>query len=97
MNSSTSHVFSVRLSDSEKQIIDDLAEAKAISRSEAVRLAIHVARPLLISSTGININRVLVSLELLVADCIDRVDRRDPEMVTQLLQIAAKRVDEFHA
>lgn len=97
MSKTSSQIYSVRLSDGDLAIIDQISTVRGISRAEAVRMAIKAAGPLVVGSTSINIPRVLMTLEILVAECMDRVERRDPESVERFVSIATKRVGEYHA
>lgn len=59
-------------------------------------MAIKAAAPLAIGNTSINVPRVLMTLEILVAECMDRAERRDPEMVQTYVDIASRRIGEYH-
>lgn len=97
VNTNEFYTFSVRLTSDEKAILDSIIAAKSCTRAEAIRLALRVGAPLLAANISVNLTRVLMALEILLAECLERVDRRDPEKVAQLVDTAAKRVDEFHA
>lgn len=97
MKNTKTYAFSVRLTPDDKVILDSIIKAKACTRTEAVRLALKIGGPFLEANVSINLNRVLMLLEILLAECIERVDRRDPAKVGELLQIASERVEQYHA
>jgi ABC-type antimicrobial peptide transport system permease subunit len=88
---------SVRLSSEEVLLLDQVAKTRGYSRSDALRDVVRVAGPLIIAGSGVNVSRALMSLEILVAECIDRVSERDPGDVQKLVDAASRNVSEYHA
>ncbi|WP_162792441.1 ribbon-helix-helix domain-containing protein [Novosphingobium sp. P6W] len=96
-NSTVKMAVSVRLTSEELRLLDQVAKVRGYSRSDALRDAVRVAGPMIISGTGVNVSRALMSLEILVAECIDRVTDRDPGDVQRLVDAASRNVSEYHA
>lgn len=93
----TKLAVSVRLSSEELRLLDEVAKVRGYSRSDALRDAVRVAGPLIIAGTGVNVSRALMSLEILVTECIDRVGERDNGDVQKLVEAASRNVAEYHA
>lgn len=93
----TKLAVSVRLSSEELRLLDEVAKVRGYSRSDALRDAVRVAAPLIIAGTGVNVSRALMSLEILVTECIDRVGERDNGDVQKLVEAASRNVAEYHA
>jgi hypothetical protein len=76
--------------------IDQLAEARGVSRTEVVRTAISVALPLMQLGIAINTRRTLAILEHTQLALSLLVERDSPEDAAELLRLAFQNVDAHH-
>ncbi|MFC0205314.1 hypothetical protein [Novosphingobium soli] len=95
--SSSRSQVGVRLAPDQLRLIDEVAQSIGCDRTAAARQCILIGAHLLRSGHGLNVNRALMSLEILVADCLRRARESDPKSVDALIDTAAKNVGDFHA
>lgn len=82
------------------EVIADLesyATASNITRAEAIRVAISVGLPLLKLGAAINTRRTLAILEHTQLALSLMIERQYPEDARQLLTMALRNVDDYHA
>lgn len=76
--------------------LDQLAEARGISRTEIVRAAVSVALPLMQLGLAVNTRRTLAILEHTQLALSLLVERESPEDAAELLRLAFQNVDAHH-
>lgn len=77
--------------------LDQFADSKGVSRSEAARAAIAVGLPLLQLGIALNAERALTILEHTQLALSLLVERQYPEDVNELINQALSNVREYHA
>ncbi|MBT0671110.1 ribbon-helix-helix protein, CopG family [Novosphingobium profundi] len=89
---------SVRLSPGELKLIDQLAEQMETSRSEALRYAIRIGLPFALAQRGINVDRILMAIEILVTQTLWQIEEHEgAESVQRLLNASSQSVTKYHA
>lgn len=96
MNTKTPNI-SFRLRSEDSFAIDDVAEKRGCSRSEAARMALMFGIPMLQHGHSLNITRVAVLLEYIQAGLDVIISREHTDMADKLLDVALERVSKFHA
>ena len=76
--------------------LDEFAQARGVSRSEAARIAITIGLPLLKLGIAINGERALTILEHTQLALSLLVERQYPEDVDELIDMAMRNVREYH-
>ncbi|SLK09191.1 hypothetical protein SAMN06295987_109101 [Novosphingobium mathurense] len=77
-------------------LVDRVAHLKNCDRPQAIREIIAFGAPLLIEGRGVNLSRVLFTLEILVEDCIKRTLTGGQDDLTTLLKSAQRNVEQHH-
>ncbi|MEO1489466.1 MAG: ribbon-helix-helix domain-containing protein, partial [Pseudomonadota bacterium] len=77
--------------------VDRLAEARGVSRSEAIRISVDVGIPLLQLGLALNTERALTILEHTQLALSLLVERQYPEDVNELINQALANVRDYHA
>ncbi|KEO90492.1 hypothetical protein EH31_10415 [Erythrobacter longus] len=77
--------------------IDELAKARGVSRSEAIRISVDIGLPLLKLGMALNTERALTILEHTQLALSLLVERQYPEDVNELINQALSNVREYHA
>jgi hypothetical protein len=77
--------------------LDAFAEAKGVSRAEAIRASVAVGLPLLQLGVALNAERALTILEHTQLALSLLVERQYPEDVNELIDMAMRNVREYHA
>ncbi len=77
--------------------IDELAKARGVSRSEAIRISVDIGLPLLKLGKALNTERALTILEHTQLALSFLVERQYPEDVNELINQALSNVREYHA
>lgn len=91
------HVLSVRLAAEELKLVDSITEQMGTSRSEALRHIIRIGLPFAQAKRGMNVDRILMAIEILVTDVLWRVESEGPSAVQNLLNASSQSVDKYHA
>jgi hypothetical protein len=91
------HHVTFRLSGSDLAALDDFAQKRGCSRSEATRFVFHFGLPLAAASHTFNVTRVLLILEQLSASMDLIVTREHPDYAEKIIDIAQERVEVHHA
>ena len=76
--------------------LDDFAQARGVSRSEAARIAITIGLPMLKLGIAINGRRALTILEHTQLALSLIVERQWPEDSDELIRVAMRNVREHH-
>lgn len=90
------HLQSLRLRRDLLALVDRVAQLYSCDRSQAIRNIIAFGAPLLIEARGVNLSRVLFTLEILVEDCIKRILTGGQDDLTTLLRSAQRNVEQHH-
>lgn len=92
----TSHVLSVRVPPNVMALVDRVAEAQSCARSEAVRHIINFGAPLIMSGKGLNLSRILMTLEIVAEDCLARAEAKGQDNLKKLLETAQENLERHH-
>lgn len=92
-----SNVLSVRVPSAVMTLIDQVAALLSCDRSQAVRHIILSGAPLLIAGKGINLTRVLMTLEIVAEDCLARAEAQGQAELRALLETAQANLERHHA
>lgn len=89
-------VLSVRVPPSVMALVDQVAAAQSCDRSEAVRQIINFGAPLMISGKGLNLSRILMTLEIVAEDCLARAEAKGQDSLKKLLETAQENMERHH-
>lgn len=95
-DTSKKHQLGVRFTPDQLRLIDEVASLRGCDRPEAVRHVVQFGAPLILKSQGVNLNRILMVLEILVVDCLRKAGESDAKDIEALVESAAKNVRLHH-
>lgn len=97
MNKSTSsHQIGVRVSSDLLALIDAVAQLNACDRPEAIRHIVRFGAPLIIAGKGINLSRILMTLEIVAEDCLSRAEAKGQDTLRKLVTTAQENLERYH-
>lgn len=95
-NTQTKAVLSVRLSPNTLGLLDEVASFLSCDRSQAIRHIIHFGASLVVSGKGVNLSRVLMTLEIVAEDCLLRAEAKGQDNLKKLLETAQENMERYH-
>ena len=96
LDTSKKHQLSVRFTPDQLRLIDEVAALRGCDRPEAIRHVVQFGAPLILKLQGVNLNRILMVLEILVVDCLRKTGETDAKAIEVLVDSAAKNVRQYH-
>lgn len=93
---SPSQQIGVRMASDLLALVDAVAKAHACHRPDAIRHIIRSGAPLVLAAQGINISRVLMTLEIVAEDCLGRAEAKGQDSLRKLLETAQENLERHH-
>lgn len=95
-SSLTTPVLSVRLTSDTLALLDEVATFLSCDRSQAIRHIIQFGAPLFVAGKGVNLSRVLMTLEIVAEDCLTRAEAKGQDNLKKLLETAQENLERHH-
>ncbi|MGF7156194.1 hypothetical protein [Novosphingobium gossypii] len=94
--STSSYQIGVRVPSDLLALIDAVAQLNACERPDAIRQIVRFGAPLIIAGKGVNLSRVLMTLEIVAEDCLARAEAKGHDAVKKLIETAQANLERHH-